>query len=75
MRILSGVRTFVVQPAESHIVPVRVSLSYLPVYFIHCKSTLFSIDVAIGTPLCVDHVTTSVNRPSIARVLVDYDVS
>ena len=55
---------------------VWVSLTYLPVYFIHCKYVLFSITAAIGTPLHVDHATVSVNRPSVARVvLIEYDVS
>ncbi|KAH9684252.1 protein WVD2-like 3 [Citrus sinensis] len=61
--------------AESPIVPVWVSLPYLPVHFIHCKSALCSIASAIGNPLRVDHATASVNRPSVARVLVEYDVS
>ncbi|KAL9429811.1 hypothetical protein AB3S75_025242 [Citrus x aurantiifolia] len=39
------------------------------------KSALCSIASAIGTPLRVDHATASVNRPSVARVLVEYDVS
>ena len=54
---------------------VWVSLTYLHVYFIHCKYALFSITTAIGTPLRVDHATVSVNRPSVARVLIEYDVS
>ncbi|XP_052298563.1 uncharacterized protein LOC127902725 [Citrus sinensis] len=61
--------------AESPIVPVWVSLPYLPVHFIHCKSALCSIASTIGNPLRVDHATASVNRPSVARVLVEYDVS
>lgn len=61
--------------AESPIVPVWVSLPYLPVHFIHCKYALCSIASAIDIPLRVDHATTSVNRPSVARVLVEYDVS
>lgn len=44
-------------------------------HFIHCKSALCSIASAIGNPLRVDHATASVNRPSVARVLVEYDVS
>lgn len=47
---------------------VLVSLSYLPVHFIHCKSALYSIIVIIRKPLRVD-------RPSVARVLIEYDVS
>lgn len=34
----------------------------------------FSIIVAIGTPLRVDHAATSINKPSVTRVLVEYDV-
>lgn len=60
---------------ESPIVPVWVSLPYLHVHFIHCKAALFYIAAAMGTPLRVDHATTSVNRPSVARVLFEYDVS
>lgn len=60
---------------ESPIVPVWVALPYLPVHYIHCKPALFSIAAAIGTPLRVDHATASVNRLSVARVLVEYDVS
>lgn len=60
---------------ESPIVPILVSLPYLPIHFIYCKAVLFSIAAAIGTPLRVDHATTSVNRPSVARVLFKYDVS
>ena len=44
-------------------------------HFIHCKPVLFSIVAAIGTTLRVDHATASVNRPLVARVLVEYDVS
>lgn len=55
--------------------PVWVSFPYLPIHFIHCKSVLFSITATVDTPLRVDHATTSVNRPSVARVLVEYDVS
>ena len=56
--------------AESPIVPVWVSLPYLPVHFINCKSVLCSIASAIGIPLRVDHATASINRLSVARVLV-----
>lgn len=60
---------------ESLIVSVWVSLPYLHVQFIHCKSALCSIASAISIPLRVDHTTASVNRPSVARVLVESDVS
>ncbi|KAJ4715774.1 Zinc knuckle CX2CX4HX4C [Melia azedarach] len=35
----------------------------------------FSVAAAIGKPLRVDHATASLNRPSVARVLVEYDIS
>lgn len=54
---------------------VWVSLPYLPVHFIHCKFAMFSIVAAIGTSLHVDHAIASINRPSIAGVLVEYHVS
>ena len=60
---------------ESPIVPVWVSFLYLPVYFMHCKPALFSITSAVGTHLRVDHATASVNRPYVAKVLVEYDIS
>lgn len=43
-------------------------------YFIHCKDALFYIANAISKPLQVDHATTAVNRPLVARVLIEYDV-
>lgn len=61
--------------AESPIVPVWVSLPYLPVHFIYCKAALYSIAAAIGTPLRVDNAIASGNRPSVARILVEYDIS
>ncbi|KAK9186911.1 hypothetical protein WN944_018300 [Citrus x changshan-huyou] len=56
---------------ESPIVPIWVSFLYLPVRFVHCKPALFSIASVVGTPLRVAHATASVNRPSVARVLVE----
>ncbi|XP_015389274.2 uncharacterized protein LOC107178506 [Citrus sinensis] len=60
---------------ESPIVPVWISFPYLPVHFMHCRETLFSIASAIGKPLRIDQATASLARPSIARVLVEYDVT
>lgn len=60
---------------ESPIVPVWVSFPFLPIHYIQCKSALISIASAIGKPLRVDHATTAVIRPSVARVLIEYDVS
>lgn len=60
---------------ESPIVLVWISFPYLPVHFMHCKEALFSIASAIGKPLRIDQATASLARPSIARVLVEYDVT
>lgn len=60
---------------ESPIVPVWVSFPFLPIHYIQCKPALISIASAIGKPLRVDHATTAVIRPSVARVLIEYDVS
>ena len=60
---------------ESPIVPVWISFPYLPVHFMHCKETLFSIASVIGKPLRIDQATASLARPYVARVLVEYDVT
>ena len=60
---------------ESPIVHVWVSLLFLPVHYIICKQALYSIVATIGKPLRIDHATASVSRPTIARVLIEYDVS
>lgn len=73
MRVFKWSTDFICS-AESPIIPVWVSLPHLLVHFIHCKSVLFSIAAVIGTPLRVDHATTSVNRLYVALVLVEYDV-
>lgn len=74
MRIFKGSTNFRCS-AESPIMLVWVSLPYLPVHFIHCKFAMFSIVAAIGTSLYIDHAIASINRPSIAGVLVEYHVS
>ena len=56
-------------------IPVWITLPYLPVYLVRCKSALFSIASTIGKPLRVDQATASLNRPTVARVLVECDVS
>ncbi|KAH9805152.1 Egg cell-secreted-like protein [Citrus sinensis] len=60
---------------ESPIVLVWISFPYLPVQFMHCKEALFSIASTIGKPLRIDQATASLARPSVARVLVEYDVT
>lgn len=52
-----------------------MSLPYLPVHFIHCRDALFFIVNAIKKPLPVEHATAAVNRPLVAHVLIEYDVS
>lgn len=47
----------------------------MPVNFMHCKEALFSIASAIGKPLRIDQATASLTRQSVARVLVEYDVT
>ena len=41
----------------------------------HCKEALFSIASTIGKQLRIDHATASSARPSIARLLVEYNVT
>lgn len=60
---------------KSPIVPTCISFPYLPVHFMYCKEALFSIALAIGRPLRVDQATASLSRPSVAMVLVEYDVT
>lgn len=44
-------------------------------HFIHCKQALFYIANVIGKPSKADHASAAINRPSMARVLIEYDVS
>ena len=59
---------------ESPIALVWLAFSYLPV---HCfeKSMLFALASAFGNPLKLDEATANLTRPSVARVLVEMDVS
>lgn len=41
----------------------------------HCKEVLYSIASAIGKPLRIDEATASLTHPSIARMLVELDVT
>lgn len=41
----------------------------------HCKEALFSIASAISKPLRIDQTTTSLARPSVARVLAEHEVT
>ncbi|KAL9451931.1 hypothetical protein AB3S75_007857 [Citrus x aurantiifolia] len=40
-----------------------------------CKEALYSIAATIGKPLRIDHATAAVSRPTVARVLIEYDIS
>lgn len=60
---------------ESLIVPVWISLPFLIVHYIRCKHALCSIADAIGKPLRVDYAIAVVIKPSITRVLIEFDVS
>lgn len=59
---------------ESSIVPVWVILPNLPLYFYNTKSIL-KLASLLGRPLKVDSATAQFKRPSLARVLVEGDVS
>ncbi|XP_019166799.1 PREDICTED: uncharacterized protein LOC109162583 [Ipomoea nil] len=59
---------------ESPIVPVWISLEGLTAH-LHEKRAIYSIANLIGSPLKVDALTLSHNRPSTARVCVELDVS
>lgn len=54
---------------------IWVSLLYLPIHFIHCKEASCLIVVVIGKTLRVDHAIGSINRPLVATILIENDVS
>lgn len=41
----------------------------------YCRKALYSITATIGKPLRVDQATATLNRPSVVRVLIEYDIS
>ncbi|XP_031120595.1 uncharacterized protein LOC116023727 [Ipomoea triloba] len=59
---------------ESPIVPVWIALEGLPAH-LHDKRAIYSIAQSVGPPLKVDASTLILNRPSVARVCVELDVS
>lgn len=59
---------------ESSIIPIWVTLPFLLVHYMRCKEALYYIVATIGKPLRIDHATASVSRPTVARVLIEYDV-
>ena len=74
MRIFKWTTDFLCSE-ESPVVPVWISFPYLPIHFVQCKEALFSIASAIGQPLRIDQATATLSRPSVARVLVEHDVT
>ena len=55
-------------------VSIWVSLLYLPIHFIHYKEASCLVVGMIGKTLRVDHAIGSINRPSVATVLIENDV-
>jgi len=56
------------------VVPVWIALEGLPAH-LQDKRAIYSIANLIGKPLKVDSSTLSLNRPSVARIFVELDVS
>ncbi|XP_019159873.1 PREDICTED: uncharacterized protein LOC109156471 [Ipomoea nil] len=59
---------------ESPIIPVWLALEGLPAH-LHDKRAIYSIANLVGNPLKVDTSTLVPNRPSVARVCVELNVS
>ncbi|CAH9086538.1 unnamed protein product, partial [Cuscuta epithymum] len=59
---------------ESPIVPVWLTFEGLPIH-LHDKRAMFVIASLIGTPLKLDIATTTLARPSLARVCVELDLT
>lgn len=51
-----------------------MNIMHLTIHYVRCKPALISIAGAIGKPLRADHATAAVIWPSVARVLIEYDV-
>lgn len=60
---------------ESPMAFVWVSLLYLPTHFINCNEALYSIANVFGKRLWVDQAMAGLSRPSMAIVLIGYNVS
>ncbi|KAL0455106.1 UNVERIFIED_CONTAM: hypothetical protein Slati_0849800, partial [Sesamum latifolium] len=72
MRVFKWTPTFNLRE-ESPIVPVWVRLLELPIQFFN-QEALFSIAQLLGTPLRTDVFTTTLVRPSVARVCVEVNL-
>ncbi|KAI0529274.1 hypothetical protein KFK09_001821 [Dendrobium nobile] len=73
MRILKWTPDFDVRH-ESPIVPVWVSFPNLRLHFFNSQ-VLFGLASILGRPMQTDQATTFVYRPSVARILVEVDIS
>ncbi|KAL0913034.1 hypothetical protein M5K25_016464 [Dendrobium thyrsiflorum] len=73
MRLLKWTPEFDVQE-ESPIVPVWVCFPNLRLHFFN-NQVLFALASFFGRPLQTDQATSNLSRPSVARVLVEVDVS
>ncbi|KAI0503566.1 hypothetical protein KFK09_014500 [Dendrobium nobile] len=73
MRLLKWTPDFDVRH-ESPIVPIWVSFPNLRLHFFNSQ-ILFGLASILGRPLQMDQATASVSRPSVARVLVEVDIS
>ncbi|KAI0530805.1 hypothetical protein KFK09_000353 [Dendrobium nobile] len=73
MRILKWTPNFDVRE-ESPIAPVWISFLNLHLHFFN-HQILFGLASVFGRPLQTDQATASVSQPSVARVLVELDVS
>ncbi|KAI0511101.1 hypothetical protein KFK09_011723 [Dendrobium nobile] len=73
MRLLKWTPDFDVRE-ESPIAPVWISFPNLRLHFFN-QQILFGMASIFGRPLQTDQATATVSRPSVARVLVELDVS
>lgn len=60
---------------ESSVVSIWISLPYLPIHYMNNKQALHAIASTVGNPLRVDQATAAVTRPTVARILIEYDIA
>ncbi|KAL6517057.1 hypothetical protein OROHE_018017 [Orobanche hederae] len=73
MKIFKWTPNFVPQE-EAPFAPIWVKLPYLPVHLFD-KRSLFTIASAIGKPLRIDAVTTTLSRACTPRICIEIDLS
>ncbi|XP_028550231.1 uncharacterized protein LOC114579536 [Dendrobium catenatum] len=73
MRVLKFTPLFYVRE-ESPIVPIWISFHNIILHFFNAK-VLFALGSVFGRPLQTDHATASRTRPSVARILVEVDIT